>query len=117
MKKQIIRPIVVLIFGLVTISTCNNPGKIYDLIIQNATVVDGTGQPPYSATIAIKNNKIAKISRKNIDTIKASNNIDAIGLIVAPGFIDMHTNVTVNIQNYPNAENFIRQGVTTLMAS
>lgn len=117
MKKQIIRPIVFLIVGLIIISSCNKPGKIYDLIIQNATIVDGMGLPTYSATIAIKNNKIVKISRKIIDTGKASNNIDASGLIVTPGFIDMHTNVTVDIQNYPNAENFIRQGVTTLMAS
>ena len=87
------------------------------MIIQNGMVVDGTGAPAYPATIAIKKDKIVKISKKNIDAAQAIKLIDANGLIVSPGFIDMHTNVTVDIQNYPSAENFIRQGITTLMAS
>tara|TARA_B110000967_G_C18744810_1_gene489670 strand:+ start:429 stop:911 length:483 start_codon:yes stop_codon:yes gene_type:complete len=80
-------------------------------------VVDGTGSPAYLATIAIKKDKIVEISKENIDAAQAIKLIDAGGLIVSPGFIDMHTNVTVNIQDYPSAENFIRQGATTLMAS
>ena len=111
------RTIFLLFFGLLTIFGCKKKTIRYDLIIQNGMVVDGTGAPSYRASIAIKNDKIVIISKENIDASKAIKLIDASGLIVSPGFIDMHTNVTVDIQNYPSAENFIRQGATTLMAS
>lgn len=111
------RTIFLLFFGLLTIFGCKKTTIRYDLIIQNGMVVDGTGAPSYRASIAIKNDKIVIISKENIDASKAIKHIDASGLIVSPGFIDMHTNVTVDIQNYPSAENFIRQGATTLMAS
>lgn len=111
------RTIFLLFFGLLTIFGCKKTTIRYDLIIQNGMVVDGTGAPSYRASIAIKNDKIVIISKENIDASKAIKLIDASGLIVSPGFIDMHTNVTVDIQNYPSAENFIRQGATTLMAS
>jgi len=117
MRNQTFNTIFFLFFGLLAISGCKKPTVIYDMIIQNGTVVDGTGAPAFSASIAIKNDKIVKISKEKIDASKAIKLIDASGLIVSPGFIDMHTNVTVDIQNYPNAENFIRQGATTLMAS
>ena len=107
----------ILLFGLLIISGCKKTSIPYDLIIQNGMVVDGTGSPAYLATIAIKKDKIVEISKENIDAAQAIKLIDAGGLIVSPGFIDMHTNVTVNIQDYPSAENFIRQGATTLMAS
>jgi N-acyl-D-aspartate/D-glutamate deacylase len=117
MKNQMTRTIFLLFFGLLTIFGCKKTTIRYDLIIQNGMVVDGTGAPSYRASIAIKNDKIVIISKENIDASKAIKLIDASGLIVSPGFIDMHTNVTVDIQNYPSAENFIRQGATTLMAS
>ncbi|MGB2398525.1 MAG: N-acyl-D-amino-acid deacylase family protein, partial [Flavobacteriaceae bacterium] len=102
------------IFLFVTCEGCQLP---YDLILQNGTVIDGTGAPAFQASLAIKDDRIVKISKENIQASLAIKLIDAKGLIVSPGFIDMHTNVTVDIQNYPSAENFIRQGVTTLMAS
>ena len=106
-----------LMFGLLLITSCNDRSIHYDLIIRNGSVVDGTGAPAYRGTIAIRNDKIVKISKENIDAANSVKIIDAKGLTVSPGFIDMHTNVTVNIQDYPSAENFIRQGATTLMAS
>ena len=117
MKNHTLSNIFPLLFGLLTIIGCKKISTPYDMIIQNGMVVDGTGAPAYPATIAIKKDKIVKISKKNIDAAQAIKLIDANGLIVSPGFIDMHTNVTVDIQNYPSAENFIRQGITTLMAS
>ena len=117
MKNHTLSNIFPLLFGLLTIISCKKTSTPYDMIIQNGMVVDGTGAPAYPATIAIKKDKIVKISKENIDAAQAIKLIDANGLIVSPGFIDMHTNVTVDIQNYPSAENFIRQGITTLMAS
>ena len=115
---KICRPTFLLLSFIAFISTgCNNTSPLYDVIIKNGTLIDGTGAPAYIASIAIKNDKIEKISRENIDASQALISIDATGLIVSPGFIDMHTNVEVNIQDYPFAENFIHQGVTTLMAS
>lgn len=113
----LIRRFTILFFGLLSIASCNTSSNSYDFIIQNGTVVDGTGTSAYRASIAIQNNRIVKISKENIDPTKAIKIIDAKGFMVSPGFIDMHTNVEVNIQDYPMAENFIRQGITTLMAS
>ncbi len=106
-----------LLFGFLIISACKKTTIPYDVIIQNGMIVDGTGAPAYHASIAIRKDKIVKISKESIAATQAVRLIDAKGLIVSPGFIDMHTNVEVNIQEYPTAENFIRQGITTLMAS
>ena len=65
----------------------------FDTIIRGGTVVDGTRVPRYRADIGIKNGKIAKIGRlKSHDAAKV---LDATGLIVAPGFIDLHTHYDV----------------------
>ena len=60
----------------------------YDLLVKNATVVDGTGAPRYRADIAVANGRIAEVGRV---TDSARRTIDASDLVVAPGFIDPHT--------------------------
>ena len=84
----------------------------YDLLITNARVVDGSGNPWFHADVAIKDGRIARIGRLAPET--ASRTIDARGQILAPGFIDVHTHVE-SIYNLPAAENFVRMGVTTLV--
>ncbi len=84
----------------------------YDLVITNARIVDGSGNPWFRADVGIKDGKIARIGR--IDPSQASKIIDAKGQIVAPGFIDVHTHVE-SIYSLPAAENFVRMGVTTLV--
>ena len=84
----------------------------YDLVIKNARIVDGSGNPWYRADIGIKNGRIARIGRIVVaDRGKA---IDAADQIAAPGFIDVHTHVE-SIYSLPSAENFIRMGVTSLV--
>ena len=61
----------------------------FDVIIKDGTVVDGTRVPRYKADVGIKNGKIAKIGRLN--SSDATKVLDARGLIVAPGGIDLHT--------------------------
>ncbi len=61
---------------------------MYDLVIRNGTVVDGSGMPSYKADIAVNGNRIAKIGRV---TEKGREEVDASGKVVAPGFIDPHT--------------------------
>jgi hypothetical protein len=61
----------------------------FDTIIKGGTVVDGTRVPRYKADIGVKNGKIAKIGKLN--SSDATKVVDASGLVVAPGFIDLHT--------------------------
>ena len=86
----------------------------YDLVIRNGSVVDGTGAPAIAADVAIKNGKIAAIGE--VPDGAASSELDAQGLVVAPGFIDVHTHVDRDIHRLPRAENFVRDGVTTIVA-
>src|ERR1700723_2300426 len=85
--------------------------QAYDLIVRHGRIVDGTGNPAYFADVAISNGRIAAIGRIAGD---AKQEIDATGLIVAPGFIDVHTHAD-EIADLPHAENFVRMGVTTIV--
>jgi N-acyl-D-amino-acid deacylase len=85
----------------------------FDLVITNGRIVDGTGNPWYEADLAVKDGKIAAIGR--IASQRAAKTIEAIGLIVAPGFVDVHTHIESNIKNIPTADNFLRMGVTSVV--
>jgi N-acyl-D-amino-acid deacylase len=86
---------------------------LFDLIIANGRIVDGAGGPWYYADIAIKGDTIAAIGK--LDPKSAARTIDAKGMVVAPGFIDIHTHARRGILTDPSAQNYLRQGVTTLM--
>ena len=83
----------------------------FDTLIRGGRVVDGTGSPARFADVAIKDGRIVAIGRI---TGTAKTVIDATNLIVAPGFIDVHTHAD-EIVEQPKAENFLRMGVTTLV--
>ena len=85
----------------------------FDIIIKNGTIVDGRGGKPYTADIGILKGKIKKIGP--LPGKKALTVIDAADLIVCPGFIDLHTHTDDNILKHPDAHNYIRQGVTTVL--
>lgn len=87
-------------------------GEPYDLVIINARIVDGTGNPWFRGAIAIKDGKIAQVGR--VEKAATKHVIDAKGQIVAPGFIDVHAH-TEDIFGNPTAENFVRMGVTSLI--
>src|SRR3954463_1935705 len=89
------------------------PGGAFDLVIRNGRIVDGTGSPWYRGDIAVRGDTIARIAAR-IDA-PAARTIDAAGKVVAPGFIDLHTHRGRGIFQVPTAENYVRQGVTTLM--
>jgi len=86
----------------------------FDILIKNAVVVDGTGSPSYKGEIAVKGERIANIGKSSIKA-DAKNVIDAKGLTVAPGFIDVHNHVDLSILYYPRAESFICQGITSFV--
>lgn len=89
----------------------------YDLLIKGGQVVDGTGAPAYRADVATKGDRIVRISREALPDSEADQVLDATGHVVAPGFIDNHAHIATNIHEHPLAENFLRQGITTIIAS
>ena len=84
-----------------------------DLLIRNGKIIDGTGNSWYHGDVAVKDGKIIKIGY--IADIQAKKSIDAKGLIVAPGFIDVHGHIEGGIINTPTANNYIFDGVTTVI--
>ena len=85
----------------------------FDVLIAGGTVVDGSGGARLRSDVAVKDGRIAAIGR--IPRSQAAQVIDAAGLVVAPGFIDVHTHAE-NIAERPAASNFVRMGVTTVVA-
>ncbi len=88
----------------------------YDILIKNASIVDGTGSPAYKGAIAVKDECIAAVGKVEGDLrADAEKVIDACSLVVTPGFIDVHNHGDLSILYYPQAESFVRQGITTFV--
>ena len=85
----------------------------YDVIISNGKIIDGTGNSWFYGDVGIKDGKIAKVG--NLKNAQGTRLIDAKGLIVAPGFIDVHTHIEGNDLKVPTAGNFIMDGVTSVV--
>jgi dihydroorotase/N-acyl-D-amino-acid deacylase len=98
-----------LLFGCV--SACQAAAAGYDFIIRNGHIVDGTGSPWYAADVAVKDGRIAAIGR--LDGALAARTIDAHGMVVAPGFIDMLGQSEITLLVDPRAPSKIFQGITT----
>lgn len=90
-------------------------GPAFDLLLQGGTVVDGTGAPRRRADVAITGSRIAEVA-PGIDPASARVVVDVTGRIVAPGFIEPHAHIS-GIDQHPDAENYLRQGVTTIVNS
>jgi N-acyl-D-amino-acid deacylase len=97
------------------ICACDAQTVPYDLLIRNGRIVDGTGSPWYTADLAIKDGKIAAIGKLTQAT--AQRTIDASGLVVSPGFIDMMGQTAAGFLKDPTiAFNLLSQGITTINA-
>jgi N-acyl-D-aspartate/D-glutamate deacylase len=83
----------------------------YDLLIRNGKIVDGSGNPWFHGDVAIRGDRIVAVGR--VPGRPAKREIDAKGLVVAPGFIDMHSHSDYLLLEDGNAQSKIRQGVTT----
>ena len=99
-----------------TLTTSLPPGSAalapeYDLLIKNGRVVDGTGRPAYDADVVIKGDRIARIGK--MPEARARRTIEARGLMVAPGFIDMLGQSESNLLIDPRAMSKVMMGVTT----
>jgi len=82
-----------------------------DLVIANARIVDGCGNPWYYGDLAVRGARIAAIGAPG--ALRGRTVVDAGGRYVAPGFVDPHTHSDISILQYPRADSVVRQGVTT----
>ena len=83
----------------------------FDTVIRNGTIIDGTGRLRYDADVGIRGGKIEAIG--SLGDAEAGSVVDAAGLIVAPGFIDMHSHSDMSLFDDPGGESKVHQGVTT----
>ena len=84
-----------------------------DLVIRGGSVIDGTGAPAVEMDVAVSGGRIAAVARRVAD--KGTVEIDARGVVVAPGFIDIHSHGDGSLFSDPREESTIRQGVTTIV--
>jgi len=90
----------------------------FDLLVKNGLIVDGTGAEAYQGDVGISGDRIHVLG--DLSAAAGRDAIDATGLVVAPGFIDVHNHASNEmaggILNIPEAENMVRQGVTSLIS-
>src|SRR5262249_31081657 len=84
---------------------------LYDLLIRNGKIVDGSGNPWFFGDVAVRGDRIVAVGR--VLRGAAKREIDAKGLVVAPGFIDMHSHSDYLLLEDGHAQSKVRQGVTT----
>jgi dihydroorotase/N-acyl-D-amino-acid deacylase len=104
------------IVGILTLALARSPaaqGRQYDLLLRNGRIVDGTGSPWYRGDVAIRGDLIVRIAP--VISEPAARVVDVGGQVIAPGFIDIHTHARRGIFEVPTADNYVRQGVTTLI--
>ena len=102
---------------LVFLVGCRPAKKEYDIIYTNGTIVDGLGNERFIGDIGIKGDKIVKVSKAKINPAQADTVVDIQGKIISTGFIDSHAHIQTTIHQFPQPENFLRQGITTICAS
>jgi dihydroorotase/N-acyl-D-amino-acid deacylase len=103
-----------LLLGCLSLAPAGGGGAAeLDLLIRGGRVVDGTGAPWIRADVAVKGDTIVAVAPR-VDA-EARRTIDATGRVVAPAFIDIHTHARRGIFDVPTADNYVRQGVATLV--
>jgi N-acyl-D-amino-acid deacylase len=100
-------------FGLLLLAAGVLCAAEYDLIVRDARIVDGTGNAWHRGSIGIKDGRIIAIG--TLKNGSADRIIDANGKVAAPGFIDVHTHIEGTIAKVPHADNFLLDGVTTVV--
>ncbi len=120
MKRKLFSPVLILLLTITLITGSYGQknraySKNYDIIIKNAIIYDGSGSRAFKSDVAIKDELIVKIANPIKGT--AQRTINAKGLYISPGFIDLHTHAERNMY-FPEqrpALNYLKQGVTTLI--
>ena len=100
-----------LVGALVLFAPSEVEAQDWSLLIRNGTIVDGTGATGYIGDIAVSGDRIVVVSRTPLDRTRAMRVVDATGLVIAPGFIDLHAHIEPLLQ-LPGAKSSVTQGVT-----
>ena len=104
-----------LVASLIALSAaCRTAAPAYDVLLTGGTVVDGTGAARRVADVAIRGDRIVAIGA-SLPQRGAARVVDVSGQIVSPGFWDNHAHL-VTLADHGLAENFVRQGITTVLA-
>jgi N-acyl-D-amino-acid deacylase len=107
------RTAVTLLVLLASAAPAGQDQPLYDTAIVGGRVIDGSGEPGRLADVGIKNGRIVAVGK--VARASARQVVDATGLVVSPGFIDVHTHAD-DLADHPRAENFVRMGVTSIVA-
>jgi N-acyl-D-amino-acid deacylase len=86
--------------------------QLFDVLIRNTNIVDGSGAPAYKGDVAVKGERIVAVGAVEGQAVQE---IDGANLVTCPGFIDMHSHADLSILKYPLAQNLVMQGVTTFV--
>ena len=105
-----VHTVILLLFLL---APCLGVAQQYDLLFTNGKIVDGSGNPWFYGDVAVLNGKIARVGKLNASDARRV--VDAKGLVIAPGFIDVHAHIERNDLEVPSADNFIFDGVTSVI--
>ena len=100
---------------LLSASAALADGPHFDYVIRGGRVIDGTGNAWRHADVGVAGDKITFVGGLADGEFTAGETIDANGMVVAPGFIDVHTHADEGLYERPEAENFVRDGVTTII--
>jgi dihydroorotase/N-acyl-D-amino-acid deacylase len=101
------------VLGLAVCAVLSAQGQRFDILVTGAKIVDGSGAPWFYGDIGIRGDSIAAVG--HIAGGDAAVKIDGRGMMVAPGFIDIHSHGRRGINSVPTAENYLREGVTTII--
>ncbi len=107
------RPVLCLVALVCVLPLSAQQGARFDVLIAGARVIDGSGSPWYFADVGINGDTIAAVGL--LPGATAAVRIDGRGLVVSPGFIDIHSHGRRGIFTVPTAENYLREGVTTIV--
>ena len=88
-------------------------GADFDIVIRNARVIDGTGNPWFRADVGVRDGRIAAIG--DLSRASAYKAVDAQNRVLAPGFLDVHTHVEDAVEKVPGGDNYVLDGVTSIV--
>jgi len=87
--------------------------ETFDLLVRKGLVIDGSGAEGFEADVGLRDGRIVRVG--DLSAATARRTIDATGLVVAPGFVDIHNHSDFTLLEEPRCESMIRQGVTTMV--
>src|SRR5262245_10417492 len=107
------KPLVLALASLLAASGHAPESEWLTLILQGGEVHDGSGGPPHVADVGVLNDRVVAIG--DLHDRRAGVRLDVSGLAVVPGFIDIHSHAVEGVFRHPLAENYLKQGVTTVV--